>query len=727
MLKYYFKIAFRNLSKNKTNSFINIFGLAVGIAVFLFITMYCVNELSFNKFFKNHQSIYQVEIGNGFYTPAPVGTMVKNNITGFEKIVRIDNYIGGGKSPIVEVSVGGISKKINVKNVVFADSNLFNVFSFSVLYGNPATALKKPYSIVLTRSTAQSLFGTVNAVGKTIHYIGDRNSQPEMDMKVTAIIEDIPNNSSISFNAVGSFSTLNAVKPFGDDIDEDWNNWMCSTFILFNKNDVKTFIDQINKLWLEQEKRLGNTPSKISLVPLDEVYFHNNSKRQLVFLLQLISVFILIIALINFINLAIAKSATRARETGIRKVVGSNRMELIKQFLSESILISFVAELVALLIVELSKPFYFKLINKQIPLDFIYQPYFILIFIASVIIIGSVSGIYPAIMLSSFKPVSILKGEVTKGKRGNSLRHALIVFQFAISITLIICTILVSKQVNYLKTKDLGFNDKNIINFNQSNQIGQNYNVFKQKLLQNPNVKSISRSNGTLGKSLPIGLETEFNGLKKQYTATTVDPDFIPTMKMKMLEGRQFSWNIKSDYGRAVIVNETFVKEFEMKHPLGTKINFFNMEPRIIGVIKDFHYTSFHQKVEPAALMWLNWNLLINVRISNRNIPETIHYIKNVWDKLSPGTPFEFEFLDQTYDKLYKSDEQFNNIIDSFSFIAIILACMGLFGLISQSTNGRTKEIGVRKILGASVNSIVFTLTKELLRWVVIANIIAWP
>jgi putative ABC transport system permease protein len=594
------------------------------------------------------------------------------------------------------------------------------------LYGNPATALKDPYSIVLTRSTAQSLFGTDNVVGKTIHYVGDRNSQPNMDMTVTAIMEDIPNNSSISFNAVGSYTTLYAVKPSGIDIDEDWGNWMSSTFISFNQNDANVFTDKVNKLWLEQEKMLGNSPSKIRLIPLDEVHFHNNSIKQLIFILQLIGVFILIIAIINFINLAISKSATRSREIGIRQVIGSHRIELIKQFLSESILISFIAAPVAILIVELSKPFYFRMIGKQIPFDFIYQPYSVLIFIACVIIIGTISGIYPAIVLSAFKPVAVLKGEITKGKRGNSIRHALIVFQFAISIALIICTIIVSKQVNYLKYQDLGFNDKNIIHFNQSKVINKHFDVFKQKLLQNPDILNVARSNVALGRDLPIGLSTEINGVKKSFRATTVDPDFIPTMKIKITEGRPFSWDIKSDKMTTMIVNEAFVKEFMLKPALGAELD-LNGKARIIGVMKDFHYTSFHQKVEPAALFWVDWNSEINIHMTNKNVSKTIQYVKNTWDELSPETPFEFEFLDKTYDQLYKSDERFQSIINGFSILAIILACMGLFGLISQNTNRRIKEIGVRKILGASINSIVFTLTNDLLKWVVIANIIAWP
>jgi putative ABC transport system permease protein len=531
----------------------------------------------------------------------------------------------------------------------------------------------------------------------------------------------------MTFNAVGSLSTLKAVKPSGRDIDEDVSNWMYSTFIKVNQHDVGSFTDKVNTLWHEIENRLGEVHQKINLIPLSDVHFHNNSKRQLVFLLQIIGVFILIIAIINFINLTIAKSTTRAREIGIRKVLGSQRITLVKQFLCESILTTMIAAIVAVLIVELSTPFLFKMIGKQIPHGFFHQPFALPIFMICIIIVGIITGMYPAVVLSAFKPISILKGEITKGKKGSLLRRVLIVFQFAISIALIICTFLISKQVDYLKSEDLGFTQKSIIHFNQSLPINQKYDVFKQKLLANPNIIGVSRSNTPLGRDLPIGSETEFNGRRKQYRATTVDPDFIPTMKIEMLEGRPFSWDIKSDQYGAIIVNETFVKEFELKQPLGVKINFLGMKPRVIGVMKDFHYNSFHQKVEPAALLYADWNARINVKLNNLNMTRTIQYVRDIWNDLSPETPFEFEFLDQTYGELYKSEERFQSIINSFSAVAIIIACLGLFGLVSQNTDRRMKEIGVRKILGATMNSIVFMLTGEFAKLVLLANVIAWP
>ena len=726
MLKNYFKIAFRNLLKNKTNSFINIFGLAIGMAIFLLIMVYCVNELSYNHSYPNHKKIYQVAIGDEFYTPAPLGTMIKNNVPDFEKIVRIDYSMGGGKSPVIETFYNGIRKKNNVKDVVFADSAFIDMFNLPVLYGDPAAALKKPYSLILTRTTALNLYGIENVVGQTIHYTGD-NGLP-MDMTITAVIEDFPNNSTLSFNAAGSLSSLYSIgQKYGYNVDEDWHNYQYDTFVMFKNNDINAFTDKVDKLWTSQEKILDNKPKQLSLISLDDVYFHNNSKRQFIYFLLLIGIFILTIGIVNFINLTIAKSSSRSREIGMRKVVGAHRTALINQFLGESVFISILAMAVALMMVELIKPNFYKIIDKQIPFDLLHQPLIILILVTGIIIIGIISGIYPAIILSAFKPTSILKGEITKGKKGNSLRHILIVFQFAISISLIICTLLISRQVNYLRTKNLGFNSRNVIHFTQSHQIDKSYNVFKQKLLQNADVIYVSRSNTTFGRDLPIGISHKFHSLNINYSAITIDPDFIPTMGIKIIEGRPFSWDLPSDLDKTAIVNESFVKKFELKNALGSELEFVSNKVKIIGVTKDFHYNSLHQKIGPAAFVYANWNAEINVRINNRNISNTINIIRNTWNEFSPEIPFEYEFLDKTYDKLYKSDEQFQSIINCFSVVAIFIACLGLLGLVSLSVDRRTKEIGVRKILGASVNSIIFTLTGEFLKWIALANIIAWP
>jgi putative ABC transport system permease protein len=585
---------------------------------------------------------------------------------------------------------------------------------------------------VLTKSSSKILFGKENSVGKTFLYIGGFNGKPEINVTVTAVVEDVPANSTIKFNALTSMSTLYAEKPTGLNLEEDWLNWGYNTYVLLKDQNVQTFKSKLSQLWIEQENKLWpeSEHRKVDLIPLAETYFYNNNKRELIYLIQLVGIFILSIAIINFVNLTIAKSFSRVKEIGVRKVIGSLRRDLIKQFLIESILIAVITTPAALILFELCKNQFINIINKPIPLDILNQPSMILFLLGTVLITGLTAGIYPALVLSSFKSASILKGEKTKGKRGASLRFTLFVFQFVISVALIICTIFIFKQIEFLKTKSLGYSHENIIYCLNSREINKSYDVFKHKLLQNPGVISLTRSNHSLGQSLNISTGYEVNGVRKTYRATTVDPDFIPTMGIKVIQGRPFSWDIPTDKERSIIVNETFVKEFELENPIGTEIeflDFLNFKPKIIGVIKDFHNSSFHQKIEPSALWYADWNACINIKISDQNKAQTISYIKNIWDELTPQVPFEYEFLDETYDKLYKAEEELKQIVSSFSLISIIITCFGLFGLISYNAVQRTKEIGIRKTLGASVADLAYLLARDYLKWIIIAVIIAFP
>ena len=724
------KFTLRNLFKNKVDAFINLGGLAIGIAVFFLISLYTNHELSYDKFNSNYKDIYQVNISKDFYTAAPLANLMKEKIPEMRSVTRIDYYAGGGQSSYMEVTEkSGSFKKMKVKNVAFADNNLFDLFSFKVIYGNPTTALNNPYSIVLTQNTSRLLFGTDNSVGKSIHYIGDRSSLPEMDMTVTAVIEDIPDNSSVTFNAVASFSTLYSIKATGGDMDSDWSNWMYYTFALLDNHNSKIVEEKLSKLWEECESInfTEDEHKEICIVSLSDIPFYNNNKRQLIFLILLVGIFILCLALVNFINLTIARSSLRAREIAIKKVNGSSRFELIKQFLFESILISILVAPVSLLIISLSEPYFKQITHTQVSLDIIHQPLMMVYFVIGILVIGIIAGIYPAFYLSSLKIPSLLKGEVTKGKKRSSLQFGLFVFQFVISISLIISTIIISKQIDFVKDKSLGLNTANIVDFNQSKQIGEKYDVFKQRLLHNQNIISVTRSNNGLGKGLPMTATYELNGIKKTYTVTTVDPDFIPTMDIGMLDGRNFSWEIQGDKQGAIIINETFAKELGLKSVLNTEIQFFNVKMKIIGVAKDFFYDSFHQTMKPSALVYVDWNSHIHIKINNQNTAQSLKYIEDLWNELSPQTPFEYEFLDETYGQLYKSEENLQKIFTTFSVIAIIIACLGLLGLVLNSTQQRVKEISIRKINGARISDILIMLNKKFIKWIVIAFVIACP
>lgn len=722
------EFALRNLFKNKVDAFINMGGLAIGIAVFFLISLYSNHELSYDKFNSNYKDIYQVNIGKAFYTAAPLANLMKESIPELRSVTRI--YPGSGQAPFMEVDEnGGSSKKVKVKNVAFADHTFFDMFSFKVIYGNLTTALNDPYSIVLTRNTSQLLFGTDNSVGKSIHYIGDRSNMPQMHMTVTAVIENIPDNSSVTFNAVASFATLISIKPTGRDMDSDWANWLYSTFALLDNDHSEIVEEKISKLWKELESIhfAEDEHQEIGVVSLSDIPFHNNNKRQLIFLIQLVGIFILILALVNFVNLTIARSSLRAREIAVRKVNGSSRFELIKQFLFESVLISILVAPVSLLIVSLSGPYYNNITHTQISFDFLHQPLLLVYFAIGILVIGLIAGIYPAFYLSSFNIISLLKGEITKGKKRTSLQFGLFVFQFVISISLIISTVIISKQIDFVKNKSLGLNTANIIDFNQSKQIGKEYDVFKQRLLNNPNIISVTRSNNGLAKDLPMTVTCEYNGTKKTFTVTTVDPDFIPTMDIEMLDGRNFSWEIQGDKQGAIIINETLAKELGLKSVANAEFILSKEKVKIIGVTKDFFYNSFRQTMKPSALWYADWNSHIHVKMNNQNTVESLKHIEDIWNELSPQTPFVYEFLDKIYGQLYKSEENLQKIFTIFSVIAIIIACLGLFGLALNSTQQRVKEISIRKINGAKISEILIMLNKNIIKWIVIAFVIACP
>ncbi|MDF1549578.1 MAG: ABC transporter permease, partial [Bacteroidales bacterium] len=675
------KQAFRNLKKNKLDSFINIGGLATGIAIFFLITIYVQHEMSYDKFHQNYEDIYQVQIGNELITPAPVAKMIKENIPGTKSVARVDPEAGGGKSCYIIIGDNENRKTIHLENLVFADENIFDIFTYKALYGNLATALKDPYSIVLTRKTAFRLFGNENAVGKSLRYIGSRSSLPVMQMNVTAIIEDIPSNSSLSFNAMASFATLYSIKPTGRDLDTDFSNWYYSTYILVDNKNSSFYQERLSKYFLDFQKNEdpGSEPSEIGIISLADIPFYNNNKRQLILIIQLVGVFILIIAMINYINLTTAKSISRAKEIGIRKVNGAGRFELVKQFLSESLLISILGTPIVFLLFSVGKIQFNHILQSPVSFDLIPEPILILIFLFSILFIGIITGIYPALHMSYFNLASILKNEVAKGKKSLAFRFGLFVFQFVISIGLIICTLTISKQIEFIRTKPLGFNNQNLIHFQQSKQIGQNYNVFKQKLLKNPNILSLSRSNIALGNGFPMTVDCKINGeMNKSMSVLTIDPDFIKTMKIDLLEGRDFSWEMQSDKQGTIIVNETLAKEFNLKPALGAELEFLDgqVKAKVIGVCKDFYHSSFHHAIEPSVLWCADWNQTINIRINNQNTTQTISYIKSIWEELSPQIPFDYQFIDTTYNNLYKSENELKSVLVFAAVIAIIIACL---------------------------------------------------
>lgn len=737
MFKYHLKIIWRNLLRFKLHSILNIAGFSIGISSFILILLYVQSELTIDSFQQNRDRIYKFTLGGNFNTMAPLAVILKDKIPEIEKIVRLDFQMGGGESPFFRVKEGNETKTVQVNDIIYADSTFLDVFSFRVINGNAKKSLSDPNSIILTESISRKIFGNNNPVGNIIEYIGT-NESPRLYYTVSAIIEDIPENSSIKFNGIVSFTTLKAIKPAGVDVDEDYGNWTYDTYILANRSVSKDELTgKINEVWLDEilkknDIQPGSESAKeyvSGLVPLKDVTFYQNNKIKFIYLILLVGIIIIIIGIINFVNLSIAKSYLRTKEIGVRKVAGSSRYELIKQFIGESVILTFVASLAALVIVSFLMPLFNEITGRAI--SFSIQQYLsgFLLFISGSIFIGIIAGAYPAFYLSSFKPVTVFKNVKTGGIKTSAIIQGLIIFQFIISIALIISTIIISRQIKYMRTGDVGFDKENIITFQLTKNIRDKYDVFRQQLLLNPDIINVAASSGKwLSEQFHISFTEKINGSERTFYAMAVDPDFVNTVGLEIIEGRNFSRDLETDKYRTIIINETAVKNFGLDDPLGCEIEMFDFKAKVVGVVRDFHNESFQKKIN-SLLLWdvPDYCNNLSIRISDKNIRETIGYIKKQWEELSPDIPFEYNFLEEKYDALYKVEDKFSIVIGYFSIIAILIACLGLFGVVSFSAATRTKEIGIRKINGAKISEILLLLNRNFIVLVLIAYLIAVP
>jgi putative ABC transport system permease protein len=668
---------------------------------------------------------------------APFAVILKDKLPEIEKIVRLDFQMGGGESPLFRVKDGNETQTFQINDIIYADSTFLDVFSYRVINGNAKESLTDPNSIILTESTSRKIFGDENPVGQTIEYIGT-NESPRLYYKVSAILEDVPQNSSIKFNGIVSFTTLKSIKPAGVDVDEDYGNWTYDTYILTNSSSTpESLTIKTNEIWLDKilsknEVEPGSESAKeyaAGLIPLKNVTFYHNNKLKFIYLILLVGILIIIIAIINFVNLSIAKASLRIKEIGVRKVLGSSRLELIKHFIIESVLLTFISALLALIIVSFLMPLFNEITGKSVSFTTSQYSTAILLFISGSILIGIVAGIYPAFYLSASKASALYKSEKTGGKITSTLIQSLIIFQFAVAIVLIISSITISRQIRYMRTGDVGFDRENIIICQLTKNTREKFDVLKQNLLRNADIVSIATSSGKwLSEQFHISFTDEINGSEKTFYAMAVDPDFINTIGLKIIKGRDFSRELETDKYRSVIINETAAKNFGLDEPLGLEIKMFDFKARVIGVVKDFHNESFQQQLNSLVL----WDVPaycnnLSIRITGNNVTETITYINNLWEELSPDIPFQYNFLDEKYDTLYKEEDKFGLVIKYFSIIAIMIACLGLFGVVSFSSAIRTKEIGIRKINGAKITEILILLNQNFIVLVLIAYIISVP
>jgi len=734
MIKNYFKIAFRNLVRHKGFSLINIIGLAIGMSAFMLIFMYVRFELSYDNFHAKGDNIYRLNVDlksandvmKGAESTMPMGPAIKAD---FPEVVEQTRVM----SDWVVVSVNNhIFKE---KRLFYAEPSFFKVFSFPLIKGD-AESLKNPFTVILNESTAKKYFGSADPVGKTLLF---DNKFPTL---VTGVVKDAPVNSQFQFDLLFSVASLEKVAPGRL---ENWGNFGNYTFLLLrNGYDAKKLeakFPAFLKNHISEENRKGGQDYALFLKPLKENYMDTREGLEQgnmsnVYIFSVVALFILLIAAVNFINLTTARATERAKEVGVRKVIGAARNQLTFQFLGESVIICLISFFVATALIGFSLPVFNQLAGKTISQSiFAGNDIFTLLGIA--IVIGLAAGIYPALALSGFKPIVILKGRFSASSGGILLRRSLVVFQFTTSIVLIVGTLVVYNQLRYMRNQPLGFSKDQMltIDFGGDDKITKNYEDIKTRFKALPGVLSATVSHGLPGRG-GANAHSEFENRQGDMQPLNinmydVDYDFIPVYDMKIIAGRTFARGFGTDTTQSVVINEATAKILGYKSPndaIGKKFDQWGRKGQIIGVVKDFHYRSLQTGVEPLNMRFNPGNSrFLTLKIANQNIPATIASIESKWKTIAPQIPLEYSFVNQQFNKQYAGEERFGTLFLYFSVLAIFISCLGLLGLASYSTLQRTREIGIRKVLGASVFSITNMLSKEFLQLVLIAAVIAFP
>jgi putative ABC transport system permease protein len=711
-------------------------GLTVGMTACFLIFLYVKFELSYDSFHSKADRTYRVvadiktptEVINAGGPAWAVAPNARLDFPEIEQAVRVagDDHVLIRKGDI----------KFEEENSMWADSEFFKVFDFKLIKGDPNTALRDPYSIVFTESAVKKYFGNEDPIGQTLLITGDAHPA-----KVTGVMKDIPENSQIKGDVILSMSTI--TREWNKDLDQQWDNYGAKAFFLLKPGTSAKALQSKFPAFLEKrngkEMKESQMYATLFLEPVKDVYLYstrNGSKTgniNNVYIFSIVAVFILAIACINFINLTTARSVERAKEVGVRKVVGALQGQLARQFISESVIICLIAFVVTLGLSSLLLPLFNDLAGKVVSPGIFSNMSYILILFLSSIAIGLVAGLYPALVLSSFKPISVLKGRFSTGTRGILLRKGLVIAQFTISIALIISTIIVYNQMNYMRSQELGFNKDQVMVVNTGNDPGKT--AFNQALKDMPGIRSTSLSSSVPGGGNP-GAYSEIENRNGDLQIANldlyfVDFDFVPAYKIKILAGRPFSRDFMTDTTQAMLLNEAAVKMFGYKSPqeaIGKRFKQWGREGKIVGVMKDFHFRSLQQPIKPLSMrIEVNGPELISVNMPAANLTSTIAAIESKWKQYIPNRPFSYFFLDEFFDKQYRTEERFGKLFLNFAALAIFISCLGLLGLASYSTIQRTREIGIRKVMGASVSNIVNLLSKEFLLLVLISFVIATP
>ncbi|MBD1392276.1 ABC transporter permease [Mucilaginibacter glaciei] len=751
MLKNYIKTAFRSLYKNKGFAAINILGLALGLASCLLIVFYVVDELSYDRYNVKSDRIFRIgedlKLGeNTVHYAVAMPPLAKTLIAEYPYVEDATRLKVAGTTHVRKGSSNIIENKL-----VFADASVFNVFTLPMISGDPKTALAEPNSVVITETTALKYFNTVDAVGKPILFNDHEN------FKVTGVIKDVPKTSHFNFDFFLSMES------FKDSRSNEWLRSDYNTYVLLKspadsdklqagfplllkkfsgrqmQNDLKMSIDQFEK---------SGSYFRLNLMPLTSIHLKSNltgelgpnGTAQYVYIFSAIALFILLIACVNFMNLSTARSSNRAREVGVRKVLGSSRKHLIFQFLSESVLVTLIATIIAVLGAYALLPLFNELAGKELVINSKTLIWLIPVLLSIVIVVGSISGSYPAFFLSAFQPIDVLKGKLSAGFKGGGLRSYLVVFQFTVSIILIIGTLVIYNQLNFIQTKNLGYNRSQVLIVKNVNELNQQAAVFKKELTDITGVEGATMTGflPTAGwRNTRIYFKDATYDQKKSLfpQSWNVDADYIPTLGMKIIAGRNFQKDNLND-STAVIINESAASFLQLGNPIdhplyqsqGGEQKAGNIKQlHIVGIVKDFNFNSLRDKIEPVIFTYGGNNGAIAIRLKGGNLPSTLSQIKAQWANLSPNVQIDYSFMDQDFDASYRTEQRIGKIFIVFTSLAIIIACLGLFGLAAYAAEQRIKEIGIRKILGANVSAIVGMLSMNFMKLVFIAILIASP
>ncbi|WP_165358912.1 ABC transporter permease [Spirosoma sordidisoli] len=738
MLTNYLKIAWRNSLRNKTYSALTLLGLAGGMTCALLLGLYVSDELSYDRFHANADRIFRLNLhikwADNEYKmgvgSAPMAPALQQEYPEIQNVLRVKT----GTETLLRVG----EKALYAKNVIFADSTLFTFFDYQFIEGSPQTAFISPNSLILTQTMALKLFGKTDGILGSVVRVKE-----QLPFTVAGVIREVPLNHHLQFDAILPYSntaasTINL---------NGWDNFGSKIYVLLNQASDQPQLESKMAAFYQKyiARAIGaegdsKVTFEITFQPLADIHLHsthlmgeeNGGNMAFVYTFSAIGLFILLIAIVNYVNLATARSAGRAREIGVRKAIGSGRLQLIGQFLTESLLVSFLAILLSLLLFVLLLPFFNAITDKSLTLD-VASPRTAALLVGFTLLIGLISGLYPAFVLSRFKPALVLKGSVSVSGKAALLRRSLVVLQFTISTAMIVGTLVVYQQLQYMRHTQLGFNQEQVLNIPlKVPSVQLSANSLKNRLLQSPLIKGVSLTNGSIGGEMNNKSTFDFYARGTEQPVSTehfrVDEHFLDVLQIKLKEGSASTAGPMADSAGAVFINEAMLKRLGWKNRTTGLVELDAKRVEVAGVISDFHLRSLHNRIEPLVLVRSKKpgdHLLI--RVSPQQVPTALAYVKKMYEAVNPNQPFEYTFLDQTFSSQYRSDEQKGSLFLAFSGIAIFIACLGLFGLAAFTAEQRTKEIGVRKVLGASVASLVALLSKDFLKLVLVAIVIASP